>query len=210
MSNILKNNIFYTEDDYTTKNQEAKKALDNLINKLPSLTAEQWSEIFKLINSNSLGGKINIKEAYIVAFSKMLLRYALEINCMFAQYKKEFYIFNSKYWIEIELALLINFFKAAAIRVGIPEYIASNVTFINKLHKQFTQDATGIPSDIIEKIFDAYFTTKEENEGTGIGLHMCRQIINGMNGEITVSNVEYKYENENYKGAEFKIELPLS
>lgn len=39
---------------------------------------------------------------------------------------------------------------------------------------------------------------------------MCRQIINGMNGKITVSNVEYEYENENYKGAEFKIMLPLS
>lgn len=176
MSNILKNNIFYTEDDYTTKNQEAKKALDNLINKLPSLTAEQWSEIFKLINSNSLGGKINIKEAYIVAFSKMLLRYALEINCMFAQYKKEFYIFNSKYWIEIELALLINFFKAAAIRVGIPEYIASNVTFINKLHKQFTQDA--------------YFEKNLEKDSTCINLQ---------NGILTISKNGVKLEEHHPK-----------
>ena len=138
MSNILKkNNILDTEDNYNTENKGAKEALLNLLNKLPSLSAEQWSEIFELMDSNSIGGKINVKEAYVVAFSKMLLGYAIEINYMFAQYKKEFYIFNSKYWIKIESALLINFFKAAANKTGIPEYTASSVTFINKLHKQF-------------------------------------------------------------------------
>ena len=141
MSNKLENYVFDTEDEYITENQETKEALGNLINKLLSLTAEQWSEIFEIMNSNSLGGKINIKEAYIVAFSIMLLRYALEINYMFAQNKKEFYIFNSQYWIKINSALLINFFKAAAKKVGIPEYIASSVIFVNKLHKQFSQDA---------------------------------------------------------------------
>ncbi len=145
MNNILKNNIFDAEyeyiENYTTENQGAKEALSNLLDKLTPLSADQWSEIFELINSNSLGGKINVKEAYVVAFSKMLLRYAIEINYMFAQNKKEFYIFNSQYWIKINSALLINFFKAAANKIGIPEYIASNVTFINKLHKQFLQDA---------------------------------------------------------------------
>ena len=176
MSNILKNNIFHTEDDYITENQEAKEALVNVIDKLLLLTAEQWSVIFELMNSNSLGGKINAKEAYVVAFSKMLLRYALEINCMFAQYKKEFYIFNSKYWIEIELALLINFFKAAAIRVGIPEYIASNVTFINKLHKQFTQDA--------------YFEKNLEKDSTYINLH---------NGILQINKYGVKFEEHHPK-----------
>ena len=31
-----------------------------------------------------------------------------------------------------------------------------------------------------------------------------------MNGNITISNQEYDYENINYKGAEFKIELPIN
>ncbi|MGJ0310837.1 hypothetical protein [Aliarcobacter cryaerophilus] len=142
MSNILKkNNILDTEDNYNTENKGAKEALLNLLNKLPSLSAEQWSEIFELMDSNSIGGKINVKEAYVVAFSKMLLGYAIEINYMFAQYKKEFYIFNAQYWIKIEPALLIHFFKAAANKIGIPQYIASSVTFINKLLKQFIQDA---------------------------------------------------------------------
>ena len=128
MNNILKNDIFDAEyeyiDNYTTENQGAKEALSNLLDKLIPLSADQWSEIFEFMNSNSLGGKINVKEAYVVALSKMLLGYAIEINYIFAQYKKEFYIFNSKYWIKIESALLINFFKAAANKTGIPEYTA--------------------------------------------------------------------------------------
>ena len=72
------------------------------------------------MNSNSLGGKTNNKEAYVIALSKILLKYAIEINYMFIQNKKEFYIFNSKYWIKIELDLLIKFFKDATKKVGIP------------------------------------------------------------------------------------------
>ena len=180
MFNYLENYVYNTEDEYTnnytTENQKSKEALSNLLDKLPSLIAEQWREIFDLMNSNSIVGKINVKEAYVVAFSKMLLGYAIEINYMFAQYKKEFYIFNSKYWIKIELALLINFFKAAGNKIGIPEYTVSNVTFINKLHKQFTQDA--------------YFEKNIANDSTYINLQ---------NGILNINKYGIKFEEHHPK-----------
>ena len=79
----------------------------------------------------------------------------------------------------------------------------------NNLIIEIKDNADGIPEEIKNKIFDAYFTTKKDDEGTGIGLYMSKQIIEGMKGKIEVSNEEFKFENETYKGASFKIIIPL-
>jgi len=71
-------------------------------------------------------------------------------------------------------------------------------------------NALGIPEDIIKKVFDPYFTTKHNSQGTGIGLYMSEEIVSKhLNGKIDVKNCEYEYEGNNYKGAEFVITLPL-
>ena len=70
--------------------------------------------------------------------------------------------------------------------------------------------AKGIPSDIIHRIFEPYFTTKHQAHGTGIGLYMTEEIIEKhMKGTIVVSNQEFNYENNTYTGAQFEIKLPL-
>ncbi len=63
-------------------------------------------------------------------------------------------------------------------------------------------NAGGIPENIIQKIFDAYFTTKHQSRGTGLGLHMSYKIITeSLKGKLYVKNTE--------NGAKFFIELPL-
>ena len=61
----------------------------------------------------------------------------------------------------------------------------------------------GIADEIINKIFDPYFTTKHQSQGTGLGLYMCKEIVTKqLNGNIYVNNGE--------EGAIFLIELPLA
>ncbi len=81
----------------------------------------------------------------------------------------------------------------------------------NLLILKIYDNAGGIPNKIFNRVFEPYFTTKFKSQGTGIGLYMTKNIIDSsLNGKIEVENKEFSYENENYKGALFKIELPLS
>jgi len=68
----------------------------------------------------------------------------------------------------------------------------------------------GIQEDIMEKIFEPYFTTKHKSQGTGLGLYMSSEIIKKhLKGDITVKNTTYIYEGEKYKGAKFTITIPI-
>lgn len=59
----------------------------------------------------------------------------------------------------------------------------------------------GIPPEIINKVFEPYFTTKHEGKGTGIGLYMSKMIVeNNMGGRLTVANTD--------EGARFTMSLP--
>lgn len=61
----------------------------------------------------------------------------------------------------------------------------------------------GIPQEVMDRIFEPYFTTKEQGKGTGIGLYMSKTIVEGhMQGKLLVRNGD--------EGAVFTIIIPTS
>jgi len=59
----------------------------------------------------------------------------------------------------------------------------------------------GIPHRYLEEVFDPFFTTKEPGKGTGLGLALSAQLVEGMGGEIEAGN-------RKEGGAVFTLRLP--
>jgi len=59
----------------------------------------------------------------------------------------------------------------------------------------------GIPPEVRERIFEPFFSTKREGEGTGLGLYICRNIVVEHQGRLAV-------ESEPGRGATFRMILP--
>ena len=73
---------------------------------------------------------------------------------------------------------------------------------------EIKDNAGGIDEGIMDKVFEPYFTTKHQSQGTGIGLFMCKEIINKhMNGQLNISNQSFEYKNKIYKGTLTRISL---
>lgn len=85
-----------------------------------------------------------------------------------------------------------------------PKIIFAVQSSHNNIVLNITDNAGGIPEDIIDEIFSSNFTTKTNDKGTGIGLYMSRQIIEKIKGTINVSNTTLE---DGTTGASFEIIL---
>ena len=64
-------------------------------------------------------------------------------------------------------------------------------------------NGNGIPNDVLDKIFQPFFTTKPTGQGTGLGLSLSYDIIKAHGGEL-------KVESKENEGTEFKITIPIN
>lgn len=71
----------------------------------------------------------------------------------------------------------------------------------NKVIIRIRDNGKGIPKNILDKIYQPFFTTKPTGEGTGLGLSLSYEIIKAHGGELEVETKEGEF-------AEFKIILP--
>ncbi|MEO6133580.1 MAG: tetratricopeptide repeat protein [Ginsengibacter sp.] len=72
----------------------------------------------------------------------------------------------------------------------------------HKIQVSVTDNGNGIPQNIVDKIFQPFFTTKPTGQGTGLGLSLSYDIVKAHGGEI-------KVESKAGEGTTFIIELPV-
>jgi PAS domain S-box-containing protein len=179
----------------------------NLIKQILSLSHQQE------IDQKPIDIILVIKE--VLELLKATLPSTIEITTDFKS-KNNIIFADSTQIYQIIMNLCTNSFHAmnvagGKLKIKLNDYIIDDKNIIKypELHKGsyiellIIDTGHGISPDIIDKIFNPFFTTKEKGHGTGLGLAVIQRIINSYKGTITV-------ESKLNKGTTFSILLPQS
>jgi signal transduction histidine kinase len=200
--NALHINIQNLDDDFDEGLLD-KKFIDAFIAKQAKLigfmskTIDDFRNFFRIDKEKVVFSLKNTVETTAHIFQSQLFanNITLEIDCSDVKllgYKSEFQQMLLNLVANAKDALVAQKVKNAKITI----YDDENTLYIK-------DNAGGIPKDIIDKVFDAYFTTKAEGSGTGMGLYMSKLIVEQNMGE------KLRVENDG-EGAVFSISLTRS
>jgi two-component system, NtrC family, sensor kinase len=84
-----------------------------------------------------------------------------------------------------------------------PTVIVSTTNLGNHVEIRVKDNGPGIPADIVDKVFQPFFTTKPTGSGTGLGLSLAYDIVKAHSGEM-------KVDSEQGEGSEFTVILPCN
>ncbi|MFT3910265.1 MAG: ATP-binding protein [Ferruginibacter sp.] len=84
----------------------------------------------------------------------------------------------------------------------VPTVSVSTKKVNGKVEVKVSDNGTGIPKNIVDKIFQPFFTTKPTGQGTGLGLSLAYDIVKAHGGEL-------KVETKENEGTTFIIQLPV-
>ncbi|MGJ4747808.1 PAS domain-containing sensor histidine kinase [Leptospira sp. SA-E8] len=95
--------------------------------------------------------------------------------------------------------LINNAFQAISYqgRLDLESYIKDNYLIVS-----VTDDGPGVPEEIQDRIFEPFFTTKEKGEGSGLGLDICKKIVERHQGKIDFDSAPGR--------TTFRVHLPLA
>jgi PAS domain S-box-containing protein len=110
---------------------------------------------------------------------------------------------NESRLVQVVLNLLVNAWQA----LPVPDPARHRITLRTRAEDghaviEVADTGPGVPPEHRERVFDPFFTTKEVGAGTGLGLFVCRNIVQGFGGQIEVTE-------RPGGGALFRVRLPV-
>jgi len=199
----LKYTLGKLEADFFHQNvDEIKKVLEQMSQTITDFQGffkpNKKKEVFSIIDS--ITGALNLIKTDLSKSNIDVIRIHNHKEDSVSGYHNEF--------TQALLNILSNAKDAFVEQKNQQEKIIQIVTSIksDKICLDIRDTAGGIDEEVIKKVFNPYFTTKEEGKGTGIGLYMTSQIVKNMQGSLYVENI---ISADNHKGAQFTIEFPI-
>ena len=185
-------------------NDEVVQTLNNIKEKANELsnTIEDFQSFVKLKSEKSTVDPLDIIERAVEIFKKDSPNDDIDFEKdtvetpKFETYMNELTTILVNILVNAKEAIIRNNTKHGVIKLK--EYFIDNTIFF-----EISDNGGGVDKDVIDNIFEPYFSTKELQHGVGLGLYMCKIIIEmHFNGRIEVHN--------HNTGATFKIALPMN
>ena len=171
-----------------------------------SKTIDDFKDFFK---PNREKSKFDIKDSFKKAFELVSSQFNKQDINIIQNIQNNIFLESYENQLVQALINILNNSRDELIKQKDDKYI-----FIDVLKNSYgveisiKDNAGGIKVESIDKIFEPYFTTKDKSDGTGIGLYMTKNIVEKqLNGTIKVENVNFEYENKEFRGANFIINL---
>lgn len=200
LSLVLQNIKFSYENDQLN-DQFMNKSMDkaNTLTHTMSSTIDDFRNFF---NPNKIYEKFNINDVIHKSIQIISAAYSSHNITIDFEEQEDFHVYGYKNELMQVLINILNNAKDAIIQDSTIEGLVNiNIVSDNDTVTILIEDnGGGVPSEILDKVFEPYFTTKDKSVGTGIGLYMAKVMVeNNMKGHISVTN--------NSKGAVFSLQL---
>jgi two-component system, CAI-1 autoinducer sensor kinase/phosphatase CqsS len=136
--------------------------------------------------------QFSMKECVELAVSRVPYKSDLK-KLIYVDVKADFIVLASKEFLIFVLINLINnsLYALKDIADGCIKITILSDESGNRI--EFLDDGEGINSDVLPHIFDRFFTTKNRDENSGVGLAFCRNVMESFGGSISCTSKQGKY-----------------
>ncbi|MEA2099923.1 MAG: DUF3365 domain-containing protein [Campylobacterota bacterium] len=196
------NNITVDVDMGELNEEDCKKYASNIVAQTQHLsqTIDDFKNFFRPDKSKEHILIKDVMEECLAVIEKSLQNHNIKIEKNYEN-STEVEIYSREL-----MQVFINIIKNA--KEALLEHKIKNATIVIDIYEdngsvivKIQDNALGIDSEVMKKIFDPYFTTKSVKSGTGLGLYMSKTIVEKhLNGTIDANNLE--------DGVCFKIIIP--